>query len=57
MTTFDGYEGVFDFNNVKELTPSKLKEADGVVAKASSGSAVKIADNFSWYFFVYNFTK
>ena len=50
MTTFDGYEGVFDFNNVKELTPSKLKEADGVVAKASSGSAVKIADNFSWYF-------
>ncbi len=50
MTTFDGYEGIFDYTKVKELTPSKLKEADGVVAKQSSGSAVKIADNFGWYF-------
>ena len=50
LTTFDGYEGVFDFSKITELTPSKIKEIDSVVANASSGNAVKIADNFVWYF-------
>lgn len=50
LTTFDGYEGIFDFSAIKEITPSKIKEAQSVVAKPSSGNAVKIADNFEWYF-------
>ncbi len=50
LTTFDGYEGIFDFSAINQITPSKIKEAEGVVTKPSSGSAVKIADNFVWYF-------
>ena len=50
ITTFDGYEGLFDFSKINEITPSKLKEIESVVAKSSSGNAVKIADNFVWYF-------
>lgn len=50
LTTFDGYEGIFDYGKALEITPSFLKSVDSVSAKASNGGAVKIADNFEWYF-------
>ena len=50
LTTFDGYEGVFDYSKALEITPSFLKSVDSVAAKPSNGGAVKIADNFEWYF-------
>lgn len=50
LTTFDGYEGMFDYQKVSELTPSFLKNIDAISPKTSNGTAVKIADNFEWYF-------
>ena len=50
LTAFDGYEGMFDYEKVLDITPSFLKSVDSVAAKASNGGAVKIADNFQWYF-------
>ena len=50
LTAFDGYEGMFDYQKVLDITPSFLKSVDSVAAKASNGGAVKIADNFQWYF-------
>lgn len=50
FTVFDGYEGVFDYNNTDKITVSSLKEAENLDAKPSSGTCIKIADNFNWYF-------
>lgn len=50
LTAFDGYEGMFDYSKVLEITPSFLKSVDSVAVKASNGGAVKICDNFEWYF-------
>lgn len=50
LTTFDGYEEMFDYKKASELTPSFIKNIDSVLPKASNGAAVKIADNFEWYF-------
>ena len=50
VMSFDGYENVFDVSKIEELTPTMLKEVDSIAAKTSTSSAVKIVDNFNWYY-------
>lgn len=50
LTSIDGYEGIFNFNNISEITPSFLKNVDNLKTKEAENSVIKIADNYSWYF-------
>lgn len=45
----DGFEGVFDYDNIKEITPEEIREK-AALQVTPSASVGKICADFNWYF-------
>lgn len=49
ISSLDGFEGVFDYQNIKQITPEEVREK-AALQPAPSNAVGKICGEFNWYF-------
>lgn len=50
ISTVDGFESVFDFGTVINLTPAQLKAKQSLKPTPSAAAVGKVCSDFNWYF-------